>query len=131
MKIHTKRLLPEQDLKKEILQLCEQSNITAGCIISSVGSLQTFSLRLADSNQTLTRDERVEIISLNGTVSKNGLHLHMSIAKANGAVFGGHLLEGNLIYTTCELIVLETNEFNFNRDIDPATTFKELIVTKS
>ena len=54
----------------------------------------------------------------------------MSIAKANGAVFGGHLLDGNLIFTTCELVVLELDEFNFDRAIDPATTYKELVVTK-
>lgn len=131
MKIHAKRLYPNQDLKKEILDLCLQQSISAGCIVSSVGSLQTFNLRMADSNSSLIRNERVEIISLNGTVSKNGLHLHMSIADAKGAVFGGHLLDGNLIYTTCELVILEMNEFIFNRDIDSITTFKELVVTKA
>ncbi len=130
VKMHALRLKPGQDLKKEILIFCHAHSILAGCIVSSVGSLSQVHLRLAYAQNFLLRQEHYEIISLNGTVSMNGLHLHMSVADKTGATLGGHVVDDNLIFTTCELIFLELCEYTFTRALDPQTKFKELYITK-
>lgn len=130
MKTHCFRLQPGDDLKVQLAKICEQQNILAGCIVSSVGSLTQLHVRLADSKEFLKRKEKFELISLNGTISINGIHLHMSVSDKNGHVLGGHLMDQNLIYTTCELVVLELPDFIFKRELDTQTTFKELEISK-
>lgn len=127
---HALRLKSGQDLKKEILAFCQTKSILAGCIVSSVGSLSQVHLRLAYSQNFLFKIEHYEILSLNGTVSKNGLHLHMSVADKTGATVGGHVIDNNLIYTTCELIILELSNYIFSRELDPQTKFNELVTAK-
>lgn len=122
-------MLPGQDLKKEISALCESQKISAGFVVSSVGSLEKINLRLAGSDSFLKRTDKFEILSVNGTVSKNGLHLHLSVADREGHCFGGHLMDENLIFTTCELIILEISAINFAREVDPTTGFKELKIS--
>lgn len=123
------RLNPGQDLKKEILSFSEQQQIKAGCIVSAVGSLKKCKLRLANSSEFFEASAYFEIISLNGTLSVNGCHLHTSIADSNGNVKGGHLVDENIIYTTCEIVILKLENQVFEREIDSVTGFKELKIT--
>ena len=83
-------------------------------------------MRLANTDKAFHSEGPFEIISLNGTLSRGGLHLHMAVADANGTTWGGHLLDGNLIYTTCELVLMEIPNVEFVREIDPQTGFLEL-----
>jgi predicted DNA-binding protein with PD1-like motif len=69
-----------------------------------------------------------EIVSLTGTFSADGPHLHISISDASGRTHGGHLAEGTLVYTTAEVVVGELAGARFSRRIDPATTYKELVI---
>ncbi len=123
------RLLPQQDLKIEIAKLCATKNIHAGCIGSSVGSLCQINLRLSGADTFLKKTEKFEVISLNGTISLNGIHLHVAVSDSLGNVFGGHLMDGNIIYTTCELIIFELTDISFSREHDQTTGFKELKYT--
>lgn len=120
------RLLPHQDLKKEIQIFCQKNNIQAACVTSVVGSLEKLNIRLANSNEYLTKNQKFEILSLQGMISTQGLHLHISVADEKGQVFGGHLMEDNLIFTTCELVLLIMPELIFDREQDPSTGYKEL-----
>lgn len=131
-KIHIFRLTPKQDLKKELFNFCEQHSIAAAFIGSAVGSLVVAKLRLASATESALYDKGpYEIVSLAGTLSMNGLHLHMSIADSNGACFGGHLLEGCLIHTTAEIVLIEALDFIFQREFDPRTGYRELVVLPS
>lgn len=125
-----KRLLPGQDLKKEILALVREHQINAGVVLSSVGSLTRLSLRLANENQTSIRVEFFEIISLNGSLSMDGVHLHISAADSNGTVMGGHLLDGCIVHTTCELVLMKLPGVQFSRRPDENTGFLELVMEK-
>ncbi|MBE9171571.1 DNA-binding protein [Cyanobium sp. LEGE 06143] len=62
-------------------------------------------LRLADRQESTTLDGALEIVSLAGTLSADGAHLHIAIADNTGAVIGGHLAPGSLVRTTAELLV--------------------------
>ena len=125
-KVFSFRLNPNEDLKNEIQNFCEKNNILAGCILSAVGSLETIKIRLANSQNVFETTEKFEIVSVSGTVSRNGCHLHIAVADSNGKVTGGHLMNGNKIYTTCEIIILCLKDQEFKRENDVATGFNEL-----
>ena len=128
MKVHSLRLNPNQDLKKELLNWAVAQNIEAACILTCVGSLKSANLRLANGKSASRFLGFFEIVSLVGTFSKEAGHFHISLASENGQVVGGHLLEENLIHTTAELVLLEITNAQFQRQIDSETGYQELVI---
>lgn len=125
-KIHSFRLKPKSDLKKSLLVFLKKNKIQAGVVLSSVGSLSVAEIRLANASQSKKIKGPFEVMHLNGTVSLHGLHLHISVADKKGTVIGGHLMDGCLIYTTCELVILEIKNQIFQRLPDAKTGYNEL-----
>jgi len=71
----------------------------------------------------------MEIVSLVGTLAaKGGPHLHISVANSQGQTIGGHLMEGNSIYTTAEVVLGNANNLLFVRELDPQSGYEELVV---
>ena len=124
------RLTPGQDLKSEIEALVKKEQMKAGCLLSAVGSLADATLRLADGATVKSFNGPFEIVSITGTVSPDGCHIHLSIADTAGEVIGGHLQRGCPVYTTVELVILAFEELRFNRNFDPDTGYEELTVGK-
>lgn len=130
MRTHALRLLPGQDLKVELLRYVEEHDIEAGYVLTCVGSLTDYNLRFANQDSGSTGGGHFEIVSLVGTLSIHGSHLHASIADGTGEVLGGHLLDGNIIYTTAEIVIGESPNLVFDRVLDEETTYKELRVNE-
>lgn len=130
MTILALRLSPGQDLKKELDAFAREKSLQAGFIITCVGSLRRAVLRPADQKEPLIREQKFEIVSLTGTLSPDGSHLHIALSDSRGATIGGHLLEGNLIYTTAEIVVGEAEGLTFRREVDAETGYRELRVEK-
>lgn len=126
--VHVIRMLPHQDLKKSILGFSKANNIKAASVVTCVGSLEQINLRFANQKKGVERKGYYEILSLSGTLSDTSVHLHLSVADSNGITTGGHLLDGNIIYTTAELVIVELNDLEFVREIDPAYGYRELKV---
>ena len=124
------RLKPHQDLKKELIAFATKEKIKAGCIVTCVGSLEQTNLRFANQSEGKTAKGHFEILSLVGTFSDKSTHLHLSIADSTGAAIGGHLLDGNLIYTTAEIVIGELTDLEFDREVDSVYGYKELAVKK-
>ena len=120
------RLQPGQDLKMELQSFTRAKGLQAAWIATCVGSLQNLRLRLANRSEVSQFDGYFEIVSLTGTLSQDGLHLHLSASDESGNTHGGHLVEGNLIYTTAEIVIQEAPELRFQRLPDPATGSSEL-----
>lgn len=129
MKTFPVRLQPDQDLKHEIDHLAKQRDWSAGCIISAVGSLTSVAIRYANRKQPDILNGYYEIISLSGTVSRAGSHIHIVISDENGKTLGGHLMAGSTIYTTAEIIFAVIDEWEFSKEKDPETGHQELQVT--
>lgn len=131
MKIFACRLKPNKDLKESLKNFITSNNIQAGFILTTVGSLKQASIRFANQNQPKVLQDKFEIVSLVGTLSTNGIHLHISISDKNGKTIGGHLENGCIIYTTAEVVIGESNSLIFLREVDEQTGYKELkIITK-
>src|SRR3990167_8719453 len=99
MKTISFRLKPVEFLKEEIEKRAQ--DINAGVLLSMVGSLENAVMRMAGAASS---EEGVknfagpfEIVSGTGTISKNGSHIHISVADKEGKVFGGHLKEGTKV----------------------------------
>lgn len=123
---HAFRLKPGQDLKTEIQKLVNEQQIKAGWISTAVGSLTNYHIRFANQPNGSSNSGHFEILSLAGTVSVNGSHLHISISDSSGQTIGGHLLEGCTVYTTAEIVILSSDEFVFKREKDGTTEWEEL-----
>lgn len=128
MTVHAFRLTPGQDLKRELDAFARAEGLQAGFVITCVGSLRKAVLRPADQQVPLVREQKWEIVSLVGTLSPDGSHLHIALSDSTGATLGGHLLEGCEVYTTAEIVLGDAHHLRFSREVDPATTFKELRV---
>lgn len=122
------RLPPGADLKQSLQGFAQQHAIAAGVIVTAVGSLHQASLRFASQDQATLLTGRFEIVSLVGTLSVAGVHLHLAIADREGQVRGGHLMPGCLIYTTAEIVVGALAELTFTRVLDAQTGYRELAI---
>lgn len=130
MKIFAIRLKPDQDLKESLRRFVNQNNIQAGFILTAVGSLKQATLRFANQAHSQALQEKFEIVSLVGTLSINGIHLHLSLADKNGQTIGGHLVDGCLIYTTAEIVIGTSEELVFLRTVDEQTGYQELEIQR-
>ena len=124
------RLRDGQDLLVTIQKLAKVNNIQAGVILSGVGSLKTSNIRLPiiDGETIYINPENLEIDSLQGTVSLNGCHIHITVSNVDSKVFGGHLMTGCIIRTTCELVLGVLEDISFKRVLDSNTGFDELLI---
>jgi uncharacterized protein len=127
--ILVKRLQPKQDFKIELEQIVKEQNIAAGVIVCAVGSLVEANLRMAGSNTVKQVKGPLEIVSCTGTLSPSGIHVHLSVADADGCTVGGHLVAGCFIYTTIELVILDLSATKtFLRNLDIETGCREIVI---
>ena len=129
MTIHSIRLHRGDDLLLSIKQLAKEQHIKAGVVLSAVGCI--LKGRLRDASGVTIRDisEHCEIVSLTGTISANRCHLHIALSKEDLSTIGGHLQEGCIINTTCELIIGEIPGQTIDVAFDKETGYDELIFT--
>ena len=120
------RFTPGEDLRDAIERLAHEHHVEAGCILSTVGSLRGATLRLAGAETFARFSGPSEIVSLSGTLSPSGVHLHLSIAGADGKAVGGHLVHGCVVHTTVEIVVADLGGVRFARLPDATTGYKEL-----
>jgi predicted DNA-binding protein with PD1-like motif len=128
METFTVRLKPGQDLLAEIEQQTLEKNIQAGCVLCAVGSLTHAVLRLANRNDYQEYEGYFEIVSLTGTISTHGSHIHISISDGDGRTIGGHLVPGCKIYTTAELVLAVFTDVIYKRELCPLSGYDELVV---
>ena len=126
---YTFRLKPGQDLYDEIERIIAEKNIEAGCVLCSVGSLTHANLRLANLENSSRYEGYFEIVSLTGTLSTHGSHLHISISDSTGKTIGGHLLPGCKVFTTVELVMAEFAGVIYKRELlSNDSGYEELVI---
>jgi hypothetical protein len=128
MQSFTFRLKPGQDLLNEIESVVVEKNIEAGCVLSAVGSLTHATLRLANRDHYSEYDGYFEIVSMTGTVSVHGSHLHISISDGDGKTIGGHLVPGCKIYTTAEMVLAIFEDVVYKREYAEDSGYEELAI---
>jgi len=137
------RLGPGCDLMKSLEEIVKRENIRSGLVLSGAGSLSQVTLRnvrffpdefpIMDRNRIYTpKKEPLELLSLTGNIARKdgkvNIHCHISISSGleDGRAYGGHLLEGCLVFSYCEVVIAEITGLEMKRDIDPETRGPEL-----
>jgi len=131
MRAYTFRLKPGQDLFEQIEAIVSGEGIEAGIVLSAVGSLAHATLRLANRENLSEVDGHFEIVSMTGTVSLHGSHLHVSISDGDGKTIGGHLVPGCRIYTTAEMVIGILDDVVYRRELCEDSGYEELVVRPS
>ncbi|MBQ6431855.1 MAG: DNA-binding protein [Oscillospiraceae bacterium] len=121
------RLRRGDDLLLRIRALAKAHRIAAGVVLSAVGCLSSARVRDASGVTLRSISEPCEIVSLNGTVSEARCHLHVALSKEDLSTVGGHLVEGCIVNTTCELVVGILDGWTIGVEEDAETGYDELI----
>ena len=127
MRIICKRLHRGDDLLASIRALAQAEKIDAGVVLSGVGCVSRARVRDASGVNVRELNRHFEIVSLNGTVSQTRCHLHIALSDESLATVGGHMLEGCIINTTCELIIGVLDGVRFDTEQDAQTGYDEII----
>lgn len=130
MQNYTFRLAAEQDLFDSIQAFVQEKRVEAGCVLSGVGSLTRAAFRLANHADYTEFQGYFEIVSLTGTLSIHGSHLHISMAGEDGKVIGGHLGSGCRVYTTAEIVIAVFDGVMYKREFAEDSGYEELVVYK-
>lgn len=127
---HILRLGPGEDLLESIWRYARVTNLTAASVVTAVGSLTTTNIRYANQEDGTVLNGHFEIVSLVGQVDfqnpdslaafniTGSGHVHISCSDEKGQTIGGHLLSGNIIYTTAEIALLSYEQALFARELD-------------
>ena len=122
------RVPPGADLRKAIEECLTAQGQVAGFVLSGIGSLNEARIRYAGQHQEAVTDDPLEILSLAGSVTQEGAHLHVAVANDAGEVRGGHLCYGSTIRTTAEILIAFLPTWHLTRSYDPVTGYRELVV---
>lgn len=127
-RVHTLRLHPGEDVMPALKQFIADQQIEAGFIMSAVGSLTQYHIRFANQPEGSKAEGHFEVVSLTGLLSTKGNHVHLSVSDSTGRTIGGHLLDGNLVYTTLEVVIGDDPDHIYDRETDSTFGYKELVV---
>lgn len=129
-KTYPLRLPPGADLKAALDAFVIEKDWPAAIVLTGIGSLELAMIRFADRDVVTRVAGPLEILSLGGTLSPDGSHLHVAVADADGRVVGGHLKEGSIVRTTAEIVIGILPDWEFRREPDPETGCLELLVKR-
>ena len=125
------RLNPGDDLRRSLEDRVRTGGHPSAFVISGIGSLGDARLRYAGEEAESIVAGPLEIVSIAGSVTRDGAHLHMSVADSQGRVSGGHAAYGNIVRTTMEAVLVLLPDWSLSREFDAATGFKELFIRKA
>ena len=135
---------PGTDVLKGLQRALADQGLRSAVIISGAGSLKQAVLRnvrsipnqfpITDANRVyVAKDEPMELLSLTGNVAvrQDGVvvvhgHLVISSGLQDGLAYGGHLVEGSIVFSTMEILVAEVAGLALTRRVDEITRAAEL-----
>ena len=99
------------DVRRSLEELAHREN-AQGFVLSVVGNMGQATFACPGRTSPTVLSGELEIITLQGTVGPQGVHLHLSFSDGDCQVWGGHLEHGSLILKGADLLVgfLDTAE---------------------
>ena len=98
------KLAPGDDLRLRLEQLA-QAEQASGFVLGVVGNLSRAAFQCPGPPEPTVMEGDLEIITLNGTLSPTGVHLHLSLSDGACHVWGGHLEPGTLVLKGADVLV--------------------------
>ena len=90
------KLAPGSDLRLTLEELARRDGIS-GFVLGVVGNLTQASFQCPGQANPTVLEGDLEVITLNGTLSPEGVHLHLSLSDGACQVWGGHLEPGTIV----------------------------------
>lgn len=131
MELRPLRLHPGSDLRRALEDAARTEFGGAAFVVGAIGSLVAARLRFAAADGESVLAGPHEILTLSGSLSADGAHLHMSVADRDGRVAGGHVGYGNEVRTTAEVLLAPLTGWQLAREFDPATGYAELVARRA
>ena len=97
-------LKPGQDLHLSLSELAVNQQLS-GFVLGVVGNLSQATFRCPGQSQPTQMSGELEVITLNGTFSPSGVHLHLSLSDGACQVWGGHLEPGTVVLKGAQLLL--------------------------
>ncbi len=99
------------DLLDQLTAICQKENISLGKV-QAIGAVQKAKVGYYNQKtreyQLIEIDRNLEITNLCGNISlrdnKPMVHAHITLADKDGNAFGGHLVQGTIVFA-CEFII--------------------------
>ena len=126
------RMKPGEDFLLGLKRFCEEQNIKNGCILTGMGSLH--SARFFDPipipekkvgygyGDPITVEGPIELVSTTGLICNDGeevlFHIHCCFSDRTGKAYGGHLIEGNKVLLTLDMVIAEFDGIHMGREFD-------------
>ena len=105
------KLAPGSDLRLSLEDLARREGIH-GFVLGVVGNLTRAAFQCPGQSEPTVLDGDLEVITLNGTLSPDSVHLHLSLSDGACQVWGGHLEPGTIVQKGADVLVgvLEQNK---------------------
>ncbi len=98
------RLAPGSDLRRALEEFA-RDRAASGFVMGVVGDLSRAAFQCPGQAGPTLIDGDLEIITLNGTLSPEGVHLHLSLSDGACQVWGGHLEHGSLVRKGADVLL--------------------------
>lgn len=95
---------PGSDLRHTLQQLAMEER-ASGFVLGVVGNLSQAAFQCPGQSEPTVLSGELEIITLNGTLAPEGVHLHLSVSDGACQVWGGHLEPGSRVLGGADLLV--------------------------
>ena len=104
-------LAPGSDLRLSLEDLARREGID-GFVLGVVGNLTRAAFQCPGQSEPTVLEGDLEVITLNGTLSPDSVHLHLSLSDGACQVWGGHLEPGTIVQKGADVLigVLEQNK---------------------
>jgi predicted DNA-binding protein with PD1-like motif len=133
------RLVPDDDVLKELHKKIGEIGWFRAAVLSCVGSLKEVTFRNPKReaslpigpDKTMTSEVKMpcEILSIQGNVFPKGdeivVHLHGIVGQPDGTTVGGHILAAT-VFTTCEMVLAQITGAKSTRKTSDVTGLDEL-----
>ena len=105
------KLAPGSDLRLSLEDLARREGIH-GFVIGVVGNLTRAAFQCPGQSEPTVLEGDLEVITLNGTLNPDSVHLHLSLSDGACQVWGGHLEPGTIVQKGADILVgvLEQNK---------------------
>ena len=122
------RLRPHQDLRGALAAQLAAHGVEAAFVLQGIGSLSVAQIRFAGMETATELRGDMEILTLSGSLSPDGVHLHITVADSQGRVLGGHVAPGCIVRTTAEILLALLPAYAFSREPDAQSGCNELVI---
>lgn len=134
------RILPGCDLTEGIEEVCRRHNVSAGAVVSGIGSLEYATFVYVVPNPSTPTGAAydpprkvqgpIELLGLQGTIGhvpQGGIsaHLHGTIVDFHQHLYGGHLIPSqNPVLVTAEVMICTARDGSMVKTKDQETNFE-------